>query len=65
MLNFLVSYYLFSEKFSFENYRLIGRLLTLTSNHDNELLRKVKKKYLEEKAYKFVEINTIKRNIQN
>ena len=65
MLNLLVSYYLFSEKFSFENYRLIGRLLTLTSNYDNELLRKVKKKYLEEKAYKFVEINTIKRNIQS
>ena len=60
----LYSYFL-SKNFTFENYRLIGRLLLLDENCNKNTLQKVKNKYLAEKSLLSIQLYTIKRNIQS
>ena len=55
---------LLTKKFTFENYRLIGRILLLDKNYNQKILEKIKKRYFFEKKVISIQLYTLKRNIQ-
>ena len=55
---------LLTKKFTFENYRLIGRILLLDKNYNRKILEKIKKRYFFEKKVISIQLYTLKRNIQ-
>ena len=64
MISYILYSYLLTKKFTFENYRLIGKLLLLDKNYNKKILEKIIKKYSFEKNFVSIQLYTLKRNIQ-